>query len=63
MAETSDEEKIAKELVLIDFDKSLHFYRILPILPIIDKFGKQLGITSEQMTRFFVTNDYQQLNK
>lgn len=58
MADTTEEEKLAKELALIDFDESLHFYRALPI---IDKLGQQLGITSEQMTRFFVTNDWHEL--
>lgn len=58
MAETTEEEKLAKEMALIDFDESLHFYRALPI---IDKLGKQLGITPAQMTAFFVTNDYRKL--
>lgn len=60
MAETTEEEKLAKELALIDFDESLHFYRALPI---IDKLGKQLGVTPSQMTAFFVTNDYHELIK
>lgn len=58
MAETTEEEKLAKELALIDFDESLHFYRALPI---IDKLGTQLGITPAQMTAFFVTNDWHKL--
>ena len=58
MAETTEEEKIAKELALIDFDESLHFYRALPI---IDKLGAQLGVTPAQMTAFFITNDYHKL--
>lgn len=58
MAETTEEEKLAKELALIDFDESLHFYRALPI---IDKLGKQLDITPTQMTAFFVTNDWHEL--
>lgn len=58
MADTSEEEKLAKELALIDFDESLHFYRALPI---IDKLGLQLGISTQQMTRFFVTNDWHEL--
>ena len=58
MAETTEEEKMAKELALIDFDESLHFYRALPI---IDKLGAQLGISPEQMTAFFVTNDWHKL--
>lgn len=58
MAETTEEEKIAKELALIDFDEALHFYRALPI---IDRLGAQLGITSAQMTAFFITNDWHKL--
>ena len=58
MAETTEEEKMVKELALIDFDESLHFYRALPI---IDKLGAQLGISPEQMTAFFVTNDWHKL--
>ena len=58
MAETTEEEKIAKELALIDFDESLHFYRALPI---IDKLGAQLGISPDQMTAFFITNDWHKL--
>lgn len=58
MAETTEEEKIVKELTLIDFDESLHFYRALPI---IDKLGRQLGITPAQMTAFFITNDWRKL--
>lgn len=58
MAETTEEERLAKELALIDFDESLHFYRALPI---IDKLGAQLGITPTQMTAFFVTNDWHEL--
>ena len=58
MAETTEEEKIAKELALIDFDEALHFYRALPI---IDKLGAKLNITPSQMTAFFVTNDWHKL--
>lgn len=58
MAETTEEEKLAKELALIDFDESLHFYRALPI---IDKLGTQLGIAPDKMTAFFVTNDWHEL--
>lgn len=46
------------ELALIDFDEALHFYRALPL---IDKLGEQLGISPNQMTAFFVTNDYHYL--
>lgn len=48
-----------KELALIDFDESLHFYRGIPL---IDQLGRQLGITRTQMTRFFRTNNYEVLN-
>lgn len=58
MAETTEEEKMAKELALIDFDESLHFYRALPI---IDRLGAELGITPAQMTAFFITNDWHEL--
>lgn len=58
MAETTEEEKLQKELALIDFDEALYFYRRNPL---IDKVGVQLGITAYQMTRFFETNDYHEL--
>ena len=60
MPETTDEEKLIKELALIDFDEALYFYRRNPL---IDKVGAQLGITNYQMTRFFETNDYHELIK
>lgn len=60
MPETTTEEKLAKELALIDFDEALYFYRRNPL---IDKVGKQLDITNYQMTRFFITNDYHELIK
>ena len=60
MPETTDEEKIKKELALIDFDEALYFYRRNPL---IDKVGAQLGISNYQMTRFFETNDYHELIK
>lgn len=58
MAETTEEEKLAKELALIDFDEALYFYRRNPL---IDKLGSQLSITPNQMTAFFITNDYHEL--
>lgn len=58
MPEETKEEKLAKELALIDFDEALYFYRRNPL---IDKVGSQLGITNYQMTRFFITNDYHEL--
>lgn len=60
MPEETEEEKMKKELALIDFDEALYFYRKNPL---IDKVGKQLDITSYQMTRFFETNDYHELVK
>lgn len=58
MPETTTEEKLAKELALIDFDEALYFYRRNPL---INKVGAQLGITNYQMTAFFVTNDWHKL--
>ena len=58
MPEETEEEKIKKELALIDFDEALYFYRRNPL---IDKVGAQLGISNYQMTRFFMTNDYHAL--
>lgn len=52
-------EGATKELALIDFDESLHFYRGIPL---IDQLGQQLGISRTQMTRFFKTNNYEVLN-
>ena len=60
MPEETEEEKLAKELALIDFDEALYFYRRNPL---IDKVGAQLDITNYQMTRFFETNDYHELIK
>lgn len=60
MPEETEEEKIKKELALIDFDEALYFYRRNPL---IDKVGAQLGITNYHMTRFFETNDYHELIK
>ena len=58
MPEDTEEEKVKKELALIDFDEALYFYRRNPL---IDKVGQQLCITNYQMTRFFMTNDYHEL--
>ena len=58
MPEGTDEEKLKKELALIDFDEALYFYRQNPL---INKVGETLGITSYQMTKFFETNDYHKL--
>lgn len=55
MPEETPEQKIQKEYALIDFDEALEFYRGVAL---IDTLGAKLGITSEQMTKFFETNDW-----
>ena len=42
-------------MALIDFDEALNFYRGNAL---IDTLGMTLGITSEQLDKFFETNDY-----
>ena len=49
---------LQKEMALIDFDEALNFYRGNAL---IDTLGATLGITSEQLDRFFETNDYKVL--
>src|SRR5574344_1026721 len=51
---------IDKEMALIDFDEALEFYRGVAL---IDTVGLALGITSNQMTKFFETNDYMELTR
>ena len=46
---------LQKEMALIDFDEALNFYRGNAL---IDTLGATLGITSEQLDKFFETNDY-----
>ena len=58
MPEETHEQMIAKEYALIDFDEALDFYRGVAL---IDTVGEQLGITTEQMTRFFETKDWHEL--
>lgn len=58
MPEGTEEQKLAKEMALIDFDEALEFYRGVPI---VDTLGETLGISSEQMTKFFETGDYREL--
>lgn len=58
LPENTVEQSITKEMALIDFDEALEFYRGNAL---IDTVGAQLGITSEQMNRFFETNDYHDL--
>ena len=49
---------IHREMALIDFDEALNFYRGNTL---IDTLGSTLGITSEQLDKFFETNDYKAL--
>ena len=58
MPEETPEEQLAKEMALINFDEALDFYRGVAL---IDTLGTALGITPEQMTAFFETNDYHSL--
>jgi len=51
---------IDKEMALIDFDEALEFYRGVAL---IDTVGLALGITSNQMTKFFETNDFEELTR
>lgn len=60
MPEDTPEQKIAKEYALIDFDEALEFYRGVAL---IDTVGEQLGISSEQMDKFFETKDWKELVK
>ena len=46
---------LEREMALIDFDEALNFYRGNAL---IDTLGMTLGITSEQLDQFFMTNDY-----
>lgn len=58
MPMSTTEEKISRELALIDFDEALDFYRGNPL---IDTVGIGLGITKQQLDEFFETNDYTKL--
>lgn len=58
LPEENQEQAITKEMALIDFDEALEFYRGNSL---IDTVGLLLGITEEQMTKFFETNDYREL--
>ena len=58
MPATTQEEVVAKELAKIDFEDALNFYRGVPL---IDTIGTALGITKEQLDKFFETNDYTKL--
>lgn len=58
LPDETTEEKFIKEMALIDFDEALDFYRGNQL---INTIGFQLGITSEQLDKFFETNDYKEL--
>ena len=58
LPDETNEQSIAKEYALIDFDEALEFYRGVAL---IDQVGAQLGITPENMTLFFETNDWHYL--
>jgi hypothetical protein len=58
LPDETTEEKFIKEMALIDFDEALDFYRGNQL---INTIGLQLGITSEQLDKFFRTNDYKEL--
>ena len=47
--------EVQKEMALIDFDEALNFYRGNAL---IDTVGLALGISAEQLDKFFETNDY-----
>jgi hypothetical protein len=49
---------LQKEMALIDFDEALNFYRGNDL---INTLGLTLGITTEQLDKFFETNDYKEL--
>ena len=55
MPANTPEEIIAKEMTKIDFEDALNFYRGNAL---IDTLGLALGITSEQLDKFFEYNDY-----
>ena len=50
--------QITDPQVLIEFEYANDYYRGNPLIDIV---GAQLGITSEQLDRFFETNDYKTL--
>ena len=56
MIETNEQlTELEREMALIDFDEALNFYRGNALF---DTVGLALGITSEQLDKFFETNDY-----
>ena len=58
MSEETPQERLNKEMALIDFDEALEFYRGVPL---IDTLGEVLGITPAQMDKFFDTGEWSYL--
>ena len=59
MIETNENlTEIEREMALIDFDEALNFYRGNAL---INTVGLELGITSDQLDKFFEANDYKSL--
>ena len=58
MIEQAELDTVTKALYLNRFDEALQFYRGYPIF---DMLGQALGITSEQLDKFFETKDYHYL--
>lgn len=59
MIETNESlTEVQREMALIDFDEALNFYRGNEL---INTVGLALGITTEQLDKFFETNDYTEL--
>ncbi len=58
MPATTQEDIVKRELALIDFDEALDFYRGNSL---IDTVGLALGLTTEQLDKFFDTKDYHYL--
>ena len=56
MIETNEQlTEVEREMALIDFDEALNFYRGNELISTV---GLALGITSEQLDKFFKTKDY-----
>lgn len=58
MIEQAELDTVTKALYLNRFDEALNFYRAYPIFNML---GQALGITSEQLDKFFETKDYHYL--
>lgn len=59
MIETNESlTEVEREMALIDFDEALNFYRGNPL---IDTLGMTLGITTEQLDKFFEDGNYEHL--